>query len=677
MNSYFFKMKRTIKLIIIGWLLHYTFNFSVSCTSTHNSTDYTGKYISGSGDTEYLELLDKAYRMIRPDGELENLSMLYTPSWNGFVEGPTWNAWWIQNSFGPTYTMLPLMDQAYRAFVANSQALWFNYQGDEQRVDDLGYVAPKGSLCDCARPGLVIYRQGDCRHAIHDWGFGFTAAGIIMQSELLLISRNTDSIKKYLPLLENSAEFIDSRRDAERNIFLTGTAGNLLAPSYAGTGKMLPDGTYEKAYLSEISINYIAGLTRLIELEKMMQRHDMVKRYQARKEAVQSGLKHLMTEQGYFIRALAPDGTKHGEFGASKYGYFEAVPNHDAMAFRVVDDQQAQQIYQMIQSIPQLRPHDLIILNYPEYDDMYDLPIGEEFRKYGNWVNGGHWTTCEARMLLGYYRTGAYQDAKAAFRRILDLAPVFRLDNNLWNFGADIQQYQQPINVVYDSWGAPGGFLRGLFEYLYTSDGLTLIPHIPDGIHQLQQKFPIYFGDHRIYIQTNGNGPITSVFVNGKEYNRFDAASITLTPSSEPGTTIVSIGMNHQPAVRQKTTKDDLFAVPSHDDFWNIEKLAASSPELVIDKALLKKVAGYHRRLTKAGLTHTYEFRHAQLILECIQSIHDRIQLKQQGKLPQLAEESQQAADKIYLTTIQNLCKGLENHLQQQPDTEVAQLWFK
>ena len=643
-----------------------------SCTSTQPSFDYEGKYISGSGDMEYLDLLDKAYRMLRPDGELENLSMLYFSGWNGFVLGPTWNQWWIQNSFGPTYTMLPLMDQAYRTFTANSQALWFHYQGDGKRADAHGYVAPEGSLVDCARLDWFSYVQGDGHHHIHDWGFGFTAAGIILQSELLLISRDKDSIQKYLPLLEKSAEFIDSRRDPEKNIFLIGTAGNLLAPSYAGTGKQLPDGTYEKAYLSEISVNYIAGLTRLIELEKMMNCHDMVKRYEERREKVKSGLKYLMTEQGYFIRALAPDGTKHGEYGAPQFGYFEATPNHDAMAFRVVDDQQAQQIYQMIRSIPQIRPHDLILPNYPEYDDMYYY---RGIFGYGTWVNGGHWTTTEARMQLGYYRVGAFQDAKKAFLRMLKLATVFKMDNPLTKSGADLYQPKLPINVVYDSWGVPGGFLRGLFEYLYASDGLTLIPHIPDGINQFQQKFPVYFGDHQLYIQTNGNGPITSVLVNGEKYNNFDATSITLNPSAEPGITTISISMNHQPAIKQKAPAIKPFTVPSNEDFWNIEKVSSTSPELVLDKALLKKIAGLHRRLADAKLTHTYEFRHAQLILECVQSVNDRILFKQQGELPQLSKESQQAADNIYLSTIQNLCRGLENHLKLNSQTKVAQLW--
>ena len=645
-----------------------------SCSHPSPKTDFSGKYISGNGDVEYLELLDKAYRMLRPDGELENLSMLYFLDWNGFVEGPTWDAWWIQNSFGPTYTMLPFMDKAYQTFIANSQALWFNMQGDGVRNDVLGYVAPKGSLCDCARPGWVIYRQGDGMHAIHDWGFGFTAAGIIMQSELLLISRNKDSIQKYLPLLENAVEFIDSRRDAERNIFLVGPAANLLAPSYAGTGKKLPDGAYEKAFLSELSVNYIAGLNKLIELEKMMDRVDKVKLFEERRDKVKDGLKYLQTDEGYFIRALAPDGVRHGEYGAEQYGYFDVASNHDAMAFRVVDDWQAQLIYNKIKSIPGLRPNDLILPNHPGYDDMYEY---DGLFKYGHWVNGGHWTTNEARMQLGYYRVGAYADAMAGFKRILELSPIFRMDNNLTNFGADLYQPKQPINVVYDSWGAPGGFLRGLFEYWYSADDLTLIPHIPTGITQLQQNFPVYFGNNRIYITVNGNGPITSVTVNGKEYKDFDDQSVKLNLSPEVGVTLVNIGMNNQPAINRSQPNNDILKIPDNEDFYNIEMLLDTPSEIVVDKQFLKKIANYYELLAKKNLTFTYEFKHAQLILESIQSVNDRKILKQQDKLPKIAKESQQAADQLYIQTIDNLCKGLQKYFEQNRQSKAAQIWFE
>ena len=95
----------------------------------------------------------------------------------------------------------------------------------------------------------------------------FTAAGVLMQAELLLISRDAEAIAHYLPKLERCANFIETRRDPTNNLFLAGPAGNLLAPSYAGWKK--PDGTYDKAYLAGLSITYIAALDRLIELEKL------------------------------------------------------------------------------------------------------------------------------------------------------------------------------------------------------------------------------------------------------------------------------------------------------------------------------------------------------------------------------------------------------------------------
>ena len=63
-------------------------------------------------------------------------------------------------------------------------------------------------------------------------------------------------------------------------------------------------------------------------------------------------------------------------FGAEQHGYFEAPPNHDAIAFRLMDQAQAQKIYAKIASIPGLRPHAFIIPNYPSLDDMYEKTTG-------------------------------------------------------------------------------------------------------------------------------------------------------------------------------------------------------------------------------------------------------------------------------------------------------------
>src|SRR5688572_19842453 len=105
---------------------------------------FTGQHFAGDGDVAYLEMLETSRRMFQPDPRWQNLSMLYEPKWNGFVEGPTWNAWWIQNSYGTTYAWLPFASDASATFIANSQAMWFDKQGDGKRADSNGYVAPDG-----------------------------------------------------------------------------------------------------------------------------------------------------------------------------------------------------------------------------------------------------------------------------------------------------------------------------------------------------------------------------------------------------------------------------------------------------------------------------------------------------------------------------------------------------
>ncbi|MCU0961971.1 MAG: LamG domain-containing protein [Pirellulaceae bacterium] len=505
------------------------------------SETFEGTYFTGQGDVEYLQLLDYARRMFAPDPELQNVAMLYTPAWNGFVEGPTWGAWWIQNSYGPTYCALPLLDEPLSTFLQNAQDLWFDQMGDGQRTwthDGQELVIPDGQLCDAASPGWVVPKQGDGRVGIHDWGVEFTAAGLVMQAELLLISRDEEAIARYLPKLRRCADLLESRRDPANNLFLAGPAGNLLAPSYAGWKR--PDGTYDKAYLAGLSITYIAALDRLIELEKLAGDPEAATTFVDRRARARLGLPQLTTDEGYFVKYLDPDGTRHGVYGADQHGYFEAVVNHDALCFRVADDAQSARIYAKIASIPGLRPHDFIITNYPGLDDMYEPPTSWLWQ-FGTWVNGGHWSTCEARMIMGYYRLGQHDDARRSMQQLMTFARDFRMDNPLVEFGARVYQPNQPINLCYDSFGPPAALVRGLFEYRYSSRGLTLSPHVPPGITQLQQHFPIRFGRKRLYLATTGSGPVSGVFVNGQPWSDFDAHAIQLPYDQTPVEAVIEI----------------------------------------------------------------------------------------------------------------------------------------
>ncbi len=285
--------------------------------------EFKGDHYRGAGDVEYLKMLETARGMFEPNPRVQNLAMLYEPKWNGFVEGPTWDAWWIQNSYGTTYAIIPFLDEPYLTFLQNAQDLWFDHIGDGKHAGEHGWVGPDGCLCDAANLQQVYYRQGDGKIDIHDWAMEFTAAGVLMQAELLLSEHDVNRAEKYLSKLERAANFIETRRDPKNDLMLAGPAGNLLAPSYAGWKK--PDGTYGQAYLAGLSITYVAALDRLIELEKLAGHEDAAEKYATRREATRRGLSKLMTDEGYFVRSIDPGGTVHGHFGAKEHGYFEAA----------------------------------------------------------------------------------------------------------------------------------------------------------------------------------------------------------------------------------------------------------------------------------------------------------------------------------------------------------------
>ena len=623
------------------------------------SDQFEGKHFRGRGDVEYLQLLDRSRRLFEPDPEYPNLPMLYTSRWNGMVEGPTWSAWWIQNSYGTTFAALPFLQEPYLTFLQNSQDLWFDQMGDGKRVGcprepRLSWVAPDGQLCDAASPGCIIYRQGDGQTGIHDWGLEFTAAGVLLQSELLLINRDAKAIVQYLPRLERSANFLDARRDPSNNLFLAGPAANLLAPSYAGWKK--PDGSYGKAYLAGLSITYIAALDRLIELEKLAGHGKKVKLYTERRSLARKGLPLITAPEGYFIKSLDPDGTKHGVYGAQQYGYFEASPNHDAICFHVVDSAQAEKIYARMASLPGLRPYDFVIANYPSLDDMYEAPQG--LWRFGEWVNGGAWSTCEARMIMAYYRVGKYEDARRSVQKLFTYASRYRMDNPFTDFGNDVYQPKQPINITYDAFGPAAAFIRGLFDYQYRADGVILAPQIPPGITQMEQLDPIRLGDKKLYLATVGQGRITSVTMNGAPWRSFDGHTIFLPYDRVPEVAriVIALGSGTLPKLEPLATSNSAQETPAEAVTGEI-----SPPALAALDARAAKLRAFHGRLVAAGLGAGYEAAHAQLALETVGALHQRRSSLAAGKFPRLSPpNSDAAADKSYEDAATRLMDGLD-----------------
>ena len=223
---------------------------------------FSGRFFSGdgAGDAhEWLQALDTARTQLSPNALLQDVTQLYDATWNGFVEGPTWGAWWTQNSYGTTLAALPFLPEPQRSFIRNANWMWFEWMGNGTRVGlDDPHPAPDGCLCDAATPGGAYYKQGDGNVPIHDWALEETLSGVIMQAEQLLIERDAAALLTYLPLFNRTLNLIESRREPMLDLFYSGDASNLLAPSYGAW--LLPNGTRAPAFLAGVSASPPAAL---------------------------------------------------------------------------------------------------------------------------------------------------------------------------------------------------------------------------------------------------------------------------------------------------------------------------------------------------------------------------------------------------------------------------------
>jgi len=252
-------------------------------------------------------------------------------------------------------------------------------------------------------------------------------------------------------------------------------------------------------------------------------------------------------------------------------------------------------------------------------------------------------------MIMGYYRLGKYEDNLRSMRHLLTFAGKFRMDNPLVDFGSNVYQPHEPINLCYDTFAPAAALIRGLFEYIYDAKGLTLIPHIPDDITELEQKFPIRFGTKKLYLSVVGSGDISSVYVNGKAFESFDSKSIFLAYDETPDIANILIGMGDAVIENSKSSP--------HVSKFGYSESETGIPEL---DSRANKLRALYDQLIKAGLGETYEALHVSLALEYIATIDERQKLLSEGKIRKLEEASQTAADKCYVDTAIKLYDGLE-----------------
>ena len=531
-------MKRKVELFLAIFVIAILSSFSIE-KEENTKEIYNGKYCSGTGDIDFLRLIDESFAFFHPNPVVPNLTMIYNGDWDTFTEGAGWGAWWIQNSYGFSYAVTPFLQEPWFSTLQRSWDLFWDNQGDGVRNGGWGdgtpnqlseLVAPDGGLGDTAAPGKIIYKQGDGDVKMHDWFYEATAACLVMQSEILLVNRDKKALEHYLPKMERACNFIELARDPKNNLFLVGPACNLLAPSYGGVKQ--PDETFGKGYLAGVSITYLAALDRMVELYKLKGDAAKLPEYEHRQKITRESLSLLMTDAGYFVKSVEPNGVKHGVLGQKQFGYLEGTVNADAVALRVTERQSSEKIYNQIAAFPAIRPFDFLLTNAPGLDDTYPAwgrTSGkglEGFWTFGDWVNGGVWGTVEGRAILMYYRLGKFEDIRRSANRAMRWAKDFRMDapwsqqgENTSNPWSDKGKFRVGgVAVMVDNFAIPAATIRGLFDYDYKSDRLIIRPRIPGSITEYIQNEPVRFGEKSLFLSCKNGGPkISSVKINRKE----------------------------------------------------------------------------------------------------------------------------------------------------------------
>ncbi len=363
-------------------------------------------------------------------------------------------------------------------------------------------ITPKGEL-------IPHYKNDEYsgKAVQHDFWVEGTATTLIMETDLLLVEENMDEIRKYLPKIALSLDWLDSHRDPETGLLAVGTAGTLIERAYFGDGKgnpSCPSGTLAA---------YLKALANSIEVAKIVGDKELETIWSKRLQEGGKVFPKLLVDGRYLMSSLEPGGTRHGVIGAEKHNYFESNANCDAIAWDVADNKLADSILATIDSLPGLRPTPFIASVWPERDDM--KPDAHEDEAYGpgagyHW-NGAAWYSSQGRFILALLKRNRFDDVFNILEHAFALYDTGTFRDVMADYGRlDPRTFNSDDGALYiDGFAFFAAELRGLFEYKYTADFLVVNPHIPFETTSYQQLSPIRFGSHDLYITIKGAGKKT------------------------------------------------------------------------------------------------------------------------------------------------------------------------
>ena len=162
----------------------------------------------------------------------------------------------------------------------------------------------------------------------------------------------------------------------KNNLFLAGPAGNLLAPSYAGWKKAR---RHVRQGLPGRAVDHLhrrPGPARS-SWRSWPATPRRAKLYAERRDLARKGLPRLTTDEGYFIKSLDPDGTRHGVYGAAQARLLRGrrQPRRDLLPRGRRRPGRARSTPRSPRSRACGRTTS-IITNYPSLDDMYEPAHG-------------------------------------------------------------------------------------------------------------------------------------------------------------------------------------------------------------------------------------------------------------------------------------------------------------
>jgi hypothetical protein len=268
---------------------------------------------------------------------------------------------------------------------------------------------------------------------------------------------------------------------------------------------------------------------------------------------------------------------------------------------------------------------------------------------------------------MAYYQLGKYDDVRKSALYSMKFADDFQMDAPLPQFGKEVWFKDKLTNLCYDALGIPAATARGLFEYIYKADSLTLYPHIPPGILEYRQKEPIRFGTKCLFISVKNGGPrVKSLRVNSRKWEAGATDHVTLPYDALPEEAKIEIVTDGLPACPELACGELVEPVEGVKPTgrWGdgeSERNASSSGDLPESLAEPRRILGEMKKLISNEPGADYERAFLSEAIRSMESYRERQARDAQGIYGSFSQEKRSAILTMYEKAALSLYSGFDN----------------